>query len=76
MAKKEKKSKKKRQAKGTKSQNIEASSSPSREFELHKFELASLVCKYETLANMIMTSNALLVELKYKKMPMMILKPN
>jgi hypothetical protein len=50
MAKKEKKSKKKRQAKGTKSQKIEASSSPSRELELLKSELASLVCKYETLA--------------------------
>jgi hypothetical protein len=45
MAKKEKKSKKKRQAKGTKNQNIEASSSPSRELELLKSELASLVCK-------------------------------
>jgi hypothetical protein len=44
MAKKEKKSKK-RQAKGTKNQNIEASSSPSRELELLKSELAFLVCK-------------------------------
>jgi cell division protein FtsB len=51
MAKKEKKSKKKRQAKGAKGQKIEASSSPSRELELLKSELASLVCKYETLAN-------------------------
>jgi hypothetical protein len=51
MAKKEKKSKKKRQAKGTKSQKFEASSSPSRELELLKSELASLVCKYETLAD-------------------------
>jgi hypothetical protein len=46
-----KKSKKKKQTKGAKSQKIEASSSPSREFELLKFELASLVCKYESLAN-------------------------
>jgi hypothetical protein len=51
MAKKEKKSKKKGQAKGAKGQKIEASSSPSRELELLKSELASLVCKYETLAN-------------------------
>jgi hypothetical protein len=51
MAKKEKKSKKKRQAKGAEGQKIEASSSPSRELELLKSELASLVCKYETLAN-------------------------
>jgi hypothetical protein len=51
MAKKEKKSKKKRQAKGAKGQKIEASSSPSRELELLKSELASLVCKYESLAN-------------------------
>jgi hypothetical protein len=51
MAKKEKKNKKKRQAKGAKGQKIEASSSPSRELELLKSELASLVCKYETLAN-------------------------
>jgi hypothetical protein len=51
MAKKEKKSKKKRQAKGAKGQKIEASSSPSRELELLKSELASLICKYETLAN-------------------------
>jgi chromosome segregation ATPase len=51
MAKKEKKSKKKRQAKGAKDQKIEASSSSSRELELLKSELASLVCKYETLAN-------------------------
>jgi hypothetical protein len=50
MAKKEKKSKKKRQAKGAKDQKIEASSSSSRELELLKPELASLVCKYETLA--------------------------
>jgi ribosomal protein L16 Arg81 hydroxylase len=48
MAKKEKKSKKNRQAKGAK---IEASSSPTRELELLKSELASLVCKYESLAN-------------------------
>jgi hypothetical protein len=65
MAKKEKKSKKKRQANGAKGQNIEASSSPSRELELLKSELASLVCKYESwLTNMIMTSNPLHVELK------------
>jgi chromosome segregation ATPase len=51
MAKKEKKSKKKRQAKRAKGQRIEASSSPSRELELLKSELASLVCKYETLTN-------------------------
>jgi hypothetical protein len=51
MAKKEKKSKKKRQAKGAKSQKIEASSSSTRELELLKSELASLVCKYESLAN-------------------------
>jgi predicted nuclease with TOPRIM domain len=51
MAKKEKKSKKKRQAKGAKGQKIEASSSPTRELELLKSELASLVCKYESLAN-------------------------
>jgi cell division protein FtsB len=51
MAKKEKKSKKKRQVKGAKGQKIEASSSPSRELELLKSKLASLVCKYETLAN-------------------------
>jgi hypothetical protein len=51
MAKKEKKSKKKRQAKGAKDQKIEASSSPTRELELLKSELASLVCKYESLAN-------------------------
>jgi hypothetical protein len=51
MAKKEKKSKKKRQAKGAKGQKIEASSSTSRELELLKSELASLVCKYEPLAN-------------------------
>jgi hypothetical protein len=51
MAKKEKKSKKKRQAKGAKGQKIEASSSPSRELELLKSELAPLVCKYESLAN-------------------------
>jgi hypothetical protein len=51
MAKKEKTSKKKRQAKGARSQKIEASSSPTTELELHKSELASLVCKYESLAN-------------------------
>jgi hypothetical protein len=51
MAKKGKKSKKKRQAKGAKGQKIEASSSPSRELDLLKSELASLVCKYESLAN-------------------------
>jgi hypothetical protein len=49
-AKKEK-STKKRQAKGAKSQKIEASSSPTRELELLKSELASLVCKYESLPN-------------------------
>jgi hypothetical protein len=47
MAKKEKK----RQAKGAKDHKIEVLSSPSRELELIKSELASLVCKYETLAN-------------------------
>jgi hemerythrin-like domain-containing protein len=46
-----KKSKKKRQSKGVKSQKIEDSSSPTRELELLKSELASLVCKYESLAN-------------------------
>jgi hypothetical protein len=51
MAKKEKKSKKKRQGKRAKGQKIEASSSSSRELELLKSELASLVCKYESLAN-------------------------
>jgi hypothetical protein len=51
MAKKENKSKKKRQAKGAKDQKIEASSSPTRELELLKSEFASLVCKYESLAN-------------------------
>jgi hypothetical protein len=51
MAKKEKKSKKKRQAKGSKGQKIDASSSLTRELELLKSELASLVCKYESLAN-------------------------
>jgi DNA repair exonuclease SbcCD ATPase subunit len=51
MAKKEKKSKKKRQAKGAKGQKIEASCSPSRELKLLKSELASLVCRYESLAN-------------------------
>jgi transcriptional regulator with XRE-family HTH domain len=51
MAKKEKKSKKKRQAKVAKGHKIEVSSSPSRELELLKSELAYLVCKYETLAN-------------------------
>jgi hypothetical protein len=51
MAKKEKKSKKKRQAKEAKSLKIEASSSPTRELELFKSELASLVCTYESLAN-------------------------
>jgi hypothetical protein len=51
MAKKEKKSKKKRQAKGAKGQKIEASSSPTRELELLKSELASLVCKSESLSN-------------------------
>jgi hypothetical protein len=44
MAKKEKKRKKKRQAKGAKNQKIEASSSPTRELELLKSELAYLVC--------------------------------
>jgi cell division protein FtsB len=38
-------------AKGSKGQKIEASSSPTRELDLLKFELASLVCKYESLAN-------------------------
>jgi hypothetical protein len=51
MAKKEKKSKKKIRTKGAKDQKIEASSSPTRELELLKTELASLVCKYEPLAN-------------------------
>jgi hypothetical protein len=51
MAKKEKKSKKKRQAKGAMDQKIEASSSPTRELELLKYELASSVCKYESLAH-------------------------
>jgi hypothetical protein len=51
MAKMEKKSKKKRQAKRAKGQKIEASSSPSRELELLNSELASLVCKYESLAS-------------------------
>jgi hypothetical protein len=46
-----KKSKKKRQAKGAKSQKIEDSSSLTRELELLKSELASLVCMYESLAN-------------------------
>jgi hypothetical protein len=60
-----KKSKKKRQAKGAKSQKIETSSSPSREFELLKSELASLVCKYELLVtNMIMISNLFHIELR------------
>jgi chromosome segregation ATPase len=36
---------------GAKGQKIEASSSPTRELELTKCELASLVCKYESLAN-------------------------
>jgi DNA repair exonuclease SbcCD ATPase subunit len=51
MAKKEKKSKKNRQAKGASGQKSEASRSPTRELELLKSELASLVCKYESLAN-------------------------
>jgi hypothetical protein len=42
---------KKRQAKGAKGQKIEASSSPTKELELLKSKLASLVCKYESLAN-------------------------
>jgi hypothetical protein len=46
-----KKSKKKKQSKGAKSQNIEDSRSPSRELELLKSELASLTCKYDLLAN-------------------------
>jgi DNA repair exonuclease SbcCD ATPase subunit len=46
-----KKSKKKRQAKGAKSQKIEESKSPTRALELLKSELASLVCMYESLAN-------------------------
>jgi hypothetical protein len=51
MAKKEKKSKKKKRAKGPKSQKIEVPSSPTRELELLKSELASLACEYESLAN-------------------------
>jgi hypothetical protein len=51
MAKKDKKSKKKGKSKGEKSQNIEASSSLTRELELLKSEVAYLVCKYESLAN-------------------------
>jgi hypothetical protein len=51
MAKIEKKSKKKRQTKGDKGQKIAASSSPTRELELLKSELASLIFKYESLAN-------------------------
>jgi hypothetical protein len=46
-----KKSKKKRQTKGAKSQKMEDSRSSSRELDLLKSELASLVCKYELLAN-------------------------
>jgi hypothetical protein len=46
-----KKSKKKRQTKGAKSQKIEDSRSSLRELDLLKSELASLVCKYELLAN-------------------------
>jgi hypothetical protein len=46
-----KRSKKKKQAKGEKSQKIEDSRSPTRELELLKSELASLACKYESLAN-------------------------
>jgi hypothetical protein len=46
-----KKSKKKRQTKAAKSQKIEDSSYPTRELELLKSELASLVCKNELLAN-------------------------
>jgi hypothetical protein len=46
-----KKSKKKRQAKGAKSQKIEDSRSSTRELELLKSELASLACKYESFAN-------------------------
>jgi hypothetical protein len=51
MARKENKSKKKRQAKGASGQKIEESSSLTRELELLKSELASLVYKYESLAN-------------------------
>jgi chromosome segregation ATPase len=51
MAKKEKKSKKKKHAKGAKSQKIEVRSSPTRELELLKSELAFLACKYESLSN-------------------------
>jgi hypothetical protein len=51
MAKMERKSKKKRQTKGAKGQKIEASSSPTRELELLKSELATLVYKYESLTN-------------------------
>jgi hypothetical protein len=43
--------KKKRHTKGAKSQKIEDSRSPTRELELLKSELASLACKYESLAN-------------------------
>jgi hypothetical protein len=65
MAKKEKKRKKKRQAKRASGQKSEASSSPTRELELLKSELTSLVCKYEHwLINMIIISNPLHVELK------------
>jgi cell division protein FtsB len=46
-----KKSKKKRQAKGAKSQKIEDSRSSTRELELLKSKLASLACKYESFAN-------------------------
>jgi hypothetical protein len=42
---------KKRQAKGAKSQKIEASISLIRELELLESKLASLVCMYESLAN-------------------------
>ena len=45
-----KKIKKKKKAKGAKSQKIEASSTSVQELELLKFEHASLVCKYESLA--------------------------
>jgi hypothetical protein len=51
MAKKEKKSKNKRLAKGAQREKIEASSSPTRELDLLKSKLASFACKYESLAN-------------------------
>jgi hypothetical protein len=73
MAKKERKSKKKRQAKGAKGPKIEASA-------LHQDNLSFsnpslhpwFVNMNLWLTNMIMTSNPLHVELKWKKKPMMI----